>query len=412
MQKIIINEGQLGQDYRAISRKQNQSRMRILGLIETLFECMGNGHNDPFKRLHESFGMRDVQTRTDAFRRLQDIGNASYRLWESQKTSDFPGLMSELCGRMLKAKYMTAAPVFRQIVPVRTSPVPNFKNVHSVGVNRNDNSTTFGTPIPENGSFGYSSFGDSLESYKVSKYIEGYRFSFELRMNDDLGGLSQIVNYMTEDAIFVQELFSVGLYADTSGPNALLYNAGNGNVVVDGATTNPLLSLSGLQAAIGLINDATDASGRPIVFPQGYTLVVGTGSLQIQAQQILNTIEIRQADGADTRVSRPSLPEIELIYNPYIKSVVTTNLDTSWWIFPTPTPNPTRTWAEMAFLQGFETPQVYVKAPNTQTLGGGLVAEIGDFNNWNTEWAVATAFGGRTLEDFQMTVASNGTEVA
>lgn len=412
MNGLIVHEGQLGRDYRVIAQRQTRAHLTVLGLVETLFECMGNGASDPFKRLHESYGMRDVKTSVDALRRLEDISAARYRLWESQKSSDFPALMSELSGRMLKAKYMTASPRFRQIVPIRPTPITNFKNVHSVGVNRNDNSTTFGEPIPENGSFGYSSFSDSLESYRVKKYIEGWRASFELRMNDDLGGLSQITSYMVEDAIFVQEKFAVSLFADANGPDATLYTAARGNIIVDGGTTNPALSLSALQAGVSQITDAKDVSGRPIVFPQGLTLVVGTGSLLIQAQQILNTLEIRQTEGTDVRVSRPSLPEITIVHDPYIGSVVSTNLETSWWLFPTPTPNPTRTWAEMGFMQGFDTPQLYVKSPNTQNLAGALISEVGNFNTWSAEWAVATIFGGRTLEDYQMTVASNGTEAA
>jgi hypothetical protein len=64
----------------------------------------------------------------------------------------------------------------------------------------------------------------------------------------------------------------------------------------------------------------------------------------------------------------------------------------------------------MGFLAGMETPQVYMKQPNTLTLAGQPVSGIGDFNTWSMEYAVATAFGGRQLADYQVTVASDGTE--
>jgi hypothetical protein len=128
------------------------------------------------------------------------------------------------------------------------------------------------------------------------------------------------------------------------------------------------------------------------------------------AMKLANTIETRQENSDFTRVSRSVLPAFDIVYNPYISEVVTTNLDTSWWLFPRPTANPSRTWAEMGFLSGMETPQVYMKAPNTLTLGGQPVSGIGDFNTWSMEYAVATAFGGRQLADYQVTVASDGTE--
>jgi hypothetical protein len=129
--------------------------------------------------------------------------------------------------------------------------------------------------------------------------------------------------------------------------------------------------------------------------------------LFIKATEILNSVEYRAVSGTELRA--PSIPPYTPLFNPYISKVTTTNLATSWWLFPTPATNPTRTWAEMGFLAGYESPQVFMKAPNIMTTGGQLVSSIGDFNTWSHEYVVATAFGGRTLEDYQVTVASNGT---
>ena len=385
----------LQRDYTQILRNKNVQFEMAVNALGDLFEGVQGGDKA-------------------ALRMVEDISSGTRRLWESQTTSDFPALVSELMGRRLKAQFMSHDMKFRQYVPVRSTPIDNFKNVYSVGVARKSNSSTFGQPIPEGASFGYSNFQDSIEGYRVFKYIEGYNRSFELRMNDDLGGLAQVVPLMVDDQVYTQELFAVNLHCDASGPDASLYTAGRGNVIIDNVTvpgtpvTNPLLSMESLEAAFSQLRSARDVSGRPIRI-DGAVLVVGTSALEMLALKLANTIETRQTNGTFERVSRSVLPPFTVVYNPYIADVVTSNLNTSWWLFPRPETNPTRTWAEMGFLADMDIPQVYMKAPNTLTLGGQPVSGIGNFDTWSMQYAVATAFGGRTLEDYQVTVASNGT---
>lgn len=373
-------------------RRLNEARREVaLNRLDELYEAVRNG---------------SVQ----ALRALEDLRDGRTRLYETQTTADFAALTSELMGRRLRAKFMSYPAVFRRYVPVRDTPITDFKNVYSVVVDRSTQSSTFNTVIPEGGSFGYSRFADSNEGYKAQKYIEGYKATFELRKNDDLGGLAQVVPYMVEDQVYVQEYFAASLHCDASGPHASLYTGGRGNIVVMGATTNPDLELDALQAAFEQLGSATDASGRPIYLPQGYVLVVGSKSLETKAYHIKNTIFVDQASGSDTRRSTPYLPDFDIVFNPYIGQIVTSNLATSWWVFPRAVSGMTRTWAEMGFMAGFDTPQVYMKASNVLNLGGGVVSDIGDFDTWAMEYAVATIFGGRRLDSgYQVTVASNGT---
>ncbi len=386
----------LAQDYTAVQTQQNAVRETAMFHLEELYDRVGRG---------------DI----NAFRTLEDIRDGRRRLWESQTTSDFPALTSALMGRRLKAQWMSWPLQYRRYIPIRSSPITDFRQVYGVGVNRDANSATFGQIIAEGASFGYSTFADTIEGYRAYKYIEGYKTSWELRLNDDLGGLGQIVPLMVDDQVYVQEKFAVTLHADANGPHASLYTSGRGNIIIDNVTdpstpvTNPLLSMESLEAAFAQLKSAKDVSGRPIMV-NGAVLVVGTAALEMLAMKLLNTIETRETNGTFERVSRSVLPAFDIVYNPYIGEVVTTNLDTSWWLFPRPVANPSRTWAEMGFLAGMETPQVYMKAPNTLTLGGQPVSGIGDFNTWSMEYAVATAFGGRQLADYQVTVASDGTE--
>lgn len=387
MFRFNLSESHLATDYSRVNIAQVAIRERALVELDALYEATRNGD-------------------MTALRFLEDLRDGRRRLYESMTTSDFVGLTSELAARRLRARFMAHPLIYTRIISVRSAPINNFKNVHSVRVDRDKNSTTFGQAIPEGGTFGYSSFKDSIDAYRVFKYIEGYRHSFELMLNDDLGGIAQILGYMRDDAVYIQELFAVKLFADANGPHASLYNATNGNLL----TGNPAMSEASLELAFNTIGEAKDKSGRPIHITNGLVVVVGNKSLEARALRFKNAIETRRTEGDTLIVTANSLPDFDVVYNPYIASVVTSNLATSWWVMPRPVQGEiaTRTWAEIGFLTGMRVPQLYRKVANTQLVGGGLQQNIGDFNTWSQEYAVATAFGGRQMEDTQVTVASNG----
>ena len=70
-------------------------------------------------------------------------------------------------------------------------------------------------------------------------------------------------------------------------------------------------------------------------------------------------------------------------------------------------PATSRPLARIRFLQGFEQPQLYQKAPNTQRVGGGIDPDVGDFQSMASEFKGLVAFGGVAIED-KAGIASNG----
>jgi hypothetical protein len=62
---------------------------------------------------------------------------------------------------------------------------------------------------------------------------------------------------------------------------------------------------------------------------------------------------------------------------------------------------------ELGLLQGFETAQLFSKVPNTQRMGGGVDAMMGDFNTLDQDIKAMQVFGGTNI-DGRSTVASTG----
>ena len=112
------------------------------------------------------------------------------------------------------------------------------------------------------------------------------------------------------------------------------------------------------------------------------------------------------ATGRTLRVNNWLTAGITPVMDPYIPIVVTGgNGATSWGLFAAP--NTGRPAARIRFLQGFEQPALFQKAPNTQRIGGGVEPGLGDFASMSSEFKGLVGFGGVAIED-KSGVASNG----
>jgi hypothetical protein len=98
---------------------------------------------------------------------------------------------------------------------------------------------------------------------------------------------------------------------------------------------------------------------------------------------------------------------VRLSVDPYIPIVASSsNGSTSWFLFANP--NNGRPALEIGFLRGHESPEIFIKAPNAQRVGGGNVNPMdGDFDTDSIQYKVRHVLGGVT-QDNKMSVASNG----
>jgi hypothetical protein len=326
---------------------------------------------------------------------------AGVALEEAMSVSDFPLLMGDVMDRSLLARFAEVPQVWRQYVDVG-SPLTDFRTVRML-------STTGGNEAWETISdlegITYTAIAESGITMEPALYGKAMRLSWRLMMNDDLDAFRVIPAALAQGGRRTLNKFATDLLFDASGPDASIFTTGKGNRL----SGNPALSVTSLGAAIAALLAFTDSTGEPINV-EGVRLVYGPG-LHVTVQNLLNTLsyDATTSEGAATnrtiRVNNWLTTGITPVMDPYIPLVATTaNAATSWIV--TTNPSAGRPLARVRFLRGFESPALYQKAPNTQRVGGGLDADVGDFQSMASEFKGLMAFGGVAIED-KAGVASN-----
>ena len=325
----------------------------------------------------------------------------SYHLQEAMTTSDFPYLFGDILDRQLLAAYRETPQTWPAIA--KRSVVRDFRTVKRFGVYGGD---TVLAEVPEQHEYPLSKIDeDTPYSYAVKKYGRKMPFAWETMINDDLDALKDIPERFGRAARRSEEKFVTGLFVDANGPHASFYTGGNANIV----TSNPVLSLAGLQTALEVLSAQTDQSGNPILID--VVELVVPGALEVTALNILNTLQIEMTEKSGTSARKTIVQnwmktKFRLNVNPWIPLVATSSHgSTSWFLFANPDVD--RPALEVGFLRGHEEPEIFMKAPNATRIGGGMDSMDGDFDTDSIEYKVRHVFGG-VREDPKMTVASNG----
>lgn len=227
----------------------------------------------------------------------------------------------------------------------------------------------------------------------VGKFGEQYGYTLEARVNDDIGELNQVPNSWASKARYTEDDEAIELLADptTGAPNTEFFNAGNGNLGTG------VLDFDNLSAAYTQVTTKRDENGR-IRTPGPLQLVVGPANA-LRAEQIMNTTEVQI--GTDPRLRQT---------NPLRGKMTLTVLDNlpgnAWFILPMPTaPRPA---FYVAFLTGFETPDLRYKSDQGNRMGGGSIpADQGSFND-DTIWYRVRHIVGAAAGDPLFTYASDG----
>jgi hypothetical protein len=333
---------------------------------------------------------------------VYDGKRRGWQLKEALGTSDFSNLFGDILDRALLGSYMETPQVYRNFT--RIGSVPDFRTVKRFALNGSESVLSI---VPQQAEYPEASVSDAAYSYTVQKYGRRIGFSWEAMVNDDLDALKSIPERFARAARRSESKFVTGLYVDANGPHASLYTVGNANKV----TSNPVLSISALQTAYKILAAMRDADGEPIVV-DAVELVVPP-ALQITAQNILNATQLWLDTNASAGTAQQNMvttnwmsQKVRLSIDPYIPVVASSaNGDTSWFLHASPSVG--RPALEVGFLRGHESPEIFVKAPNTQSAGASTDPLNGDFDTDSIMYKVRHVFGGTRL-DPKATVASNG----
>jgi len=341
-----------------------------------------------------------------------------YHLQEALSTSDFPFLYADVLDRVMLTRYQGIIPDWTQYAVRRT--VRDFRPQE---ISKPWMTGTGGSELqvvkeheeyPEAANFAEL----PLATWKVRKYGRRIGLSWEMIINDLNNELDDLPNQLARSARLTESARVAELFISSTGPAAALYNNTNKNLVniANGASANnPPLSISGLQDGLLVMANQTDEDGNPL-FIDAVTLVVPP-ALEVLANNILNALQIeltsapgvRDSGSGETRliVNNWLSRRVSLVVDRNIPRVATTNGNTSWFLFASPSDTNGAIW--LGFLQGHETPELFIKSPNARRIGGGDVNPMdGDFDTDSIHYKVRHVLGS-TIVDPRGTVASRGT---
>lgn len=315
-----------------------------------------------------------------------------YHLQEALTTSDFPLLFGDILDRQLLAAYREIPEVYRAYAKVGT--VADFRLVSRHAVDGAEGQLE---QVAEQAPYPAVELSEARDQYRVAKWGRRLPLSWETMVNDDLDGFRRMPERLARGARRTVQKFVTGLYVDSSGPHASLYDAAFSNIV----TGNPALSLTALQTAFTVLAAQRDEDGEPIVI-DGVTLVVPP-ALEVTANNIVNALQVEMTDAGGTSaqklVARNWMSQrVKVVVDPYIPIVASSsNGNTSWFLFADP--NDGRPALEVGFLRGHTEPALFMKRSDAQRIGGtaGPEGEMADFDTDTIQYRVRHVFGGTRL---------------
>lgn len=337
---------------------------------------------------------------------------AMFAFQEAMSRSDFPYLFGDIIDRQLLASYQERPVQWPSYA--KRGRVRDFRKVRRYTL---DGGEAVLDPVKELAPYPVRKVSDAYYEYQVSKFGDQIAVSWEDMVNDDLDALTDLPTRLGNAARRTEEKFAAQLFSGSGGPNSTFFSNANKNVINStvtgtGAPTNPALSITGLQYAMQTMGQQVDTDGGPI-YVEGVTLLVPP-ALEVAANNIVNATEILAATGGGAgtgndqlRVTNWMRNRVNVVVNPWLPIVNTTNGNTAWYLFADPSVG--RPAMEIGFLTGHDTPELWVKSPNASRVGGGPVApEDGDFEHDAIQYRVRMVLGG-TLMDPKSGIASNGT---
>jgi hypothetical protein len=313
--------------------------------------------------------------------------NYPYLIKETMTSSDFPLLTGDVLDRMLLQRFRAAPTVWNRYIKLRTRPLNDFRDARGIQTDGGDGRWEV---IPAGDEVQYTSMQEAGYLLTPQKYGQAMKLNWEAIMNDDLGAFDQIPEILGDGGRNTINHFATSLLFDTNGPHASYFTVPNNNLL----SGNPALSVASLGTAIEQIAAFTNVTGNPISMV-GLRLVYGP-TLRVTANNIANqmVVDVTEAGGTSAqtvRVNNWLAAAVEFVEDPMIPVVATANTG-SWLLMLDPDNN--RPAAEMAFIAGFNEPQLFQKLANTIRVGGGIDQAMGDWSTMSQEFKGVVGFGG------------------
>jgi hypothetical protein len=371
-----------------------------------------NAHsNGKTRRWSNPRYVRRVVETANVIKRIAKGAIPSYYLQETLSTSDFPIIFGDIIDRQMLGMYNASEPVWRGYLGTGT--VRDFRQARRVALDGMEGPYYPQYQKAELESVKYdNSLTETGFLTQVQIYEKGYSLNWRMVINDDMDAMSQLAPRLARGAQRTESKFAVSLICGSGGYNSTYFSNANKNLIntTNGAASNnPALSVQGLRDAVNVLARQVDAGGDPIVI-EAMTLVVPP-ALKVTALEILHATAVLINPGVTSGTGEITknwlADQFTLVVDPYLPIVDgSANKHTTWYVFAKPDAG--RPAAEVTFLRGYETPQVYQKLPDTMRVGSSTPdVMLGDFNDMSWHFKGVHIIGG-TMLDTKMAVVSNG----
>lgn len=282
--------------------------------------------------------------------------------------------------------------------------------------------TAMSGPVPQDGAT-FPTTNTAPIQYAPLLYHAMASVNWSAFVNDDLGIFKDVAVRLAIQANRAKAKLITSFFVDANGPNALLYTTAYKNIVntTNGASSvNPPLGSQGLMDALKVLALQRDSSGQPILITGKMYCYYGPSNYAVAMNlknQLTTSLSVeggsQNAQGFPTQWIQTNnwvIQNMEFIMDPYIPIVAASasgNIKNTLWGIVVDPASQNRPAVEFGELNGYETPQMFQKVPNTMRMGGGVDPMMGDFYNMNQDTKIVTVMGGTQI-DGRSTVASTG----
>ena len=320
-------------------------------------------------------------------------------LKEVLTTSDFPLLFADTLDRMLVDAYVNWPAEWKNYVKLST--VADFRVADRY---KGDLGSAFLPQVLEKGEYLPLDLDETAYNIQALKYGAQIDFSWENFIMDDLGMFNDVPKELGQLALNTEYRLVTNAYA-----NAAAWASAFG---VAAYTGTDVLSLQSLIDGIQVMMTRTDPAGAPKMFNPKYLVV--PPQLSFEALRLLSptnqwiyATQPAAAVGPYPMGTTNPIANlgIQVVVNPWL-AIVGANAATAWYLFADPAGG---CGLEAAHLRGHESPELYMKSPDSVRVGGGPVSPYeGTFIDDDVVFKVRMCFG-VARRDWRYVYASDGT---
>jgi hypothetical protein len=285
---------------------------------------------------HKALNMSRVELSSLLMSRTK-LASALPGVFLAHSTGDFPFLLADSMGKVLRQDYALAQPTWPSWV--RRTTAPDFKDIKKIQLSQAADLAV----IPEGDEYEYGALSEAREVYALETQGRGLKFTRQMLINDDLSAFDRVPRLMAQACVRAEESAAIAILTANAAlsDGIALFATGHANLTTGALTVN---SLGAAKAA--LMKQTALGSDDPLELTPRVLLV--PASIETVARQLVSSTVDPSKNNA---TPNPFANQVEVIPSARLDN----NSATQWYLFAD---NNQIDTVEMAFLEGEESPVV------------------------------------------------------